>query len=283
MSERRGLLCLHRRTKLRISLNRELMGVLSHVGSLALTPHHWPQPAWPHLKRSVSWVHSSFAGLEHFLFAELAAAEGVTFTNAKGCFSASLAEFALFGAKYFMLDYDRARMNKVQKAWAPYFVDELRTMTMGIVGYGSIGAACARLAKAYQMRVVGLRRSGEGAEGVERMYTPDQLCDMMRESDVIVNCLPHTAMTTGFVDRAAIAAMKPSAVFVNVGRGKTVDEGALVEALREKRIRGAALDVAHTEPLPADSPLWGLDNLVLTPHCADKTRVMVRLSCWRHR
>ena len=101
---------------------------------------------------------------------------------------------------------------------------------------------------------------------------------MMRESDVIVNCLPHTAMTTGFVDRAAIAAMKPSAVFVNVGRGKTVDEGALVEALREKRIRGAALDVAHTEPLPADSPLWGLDNLVLTPHCADKTRVMVRLS-----
>ena len=146
------------------------MGVLSHVGSLALTPHHWPQPAWPHLKRSVSWVHSSFAGLEHFLFAELAAAEGVTFTNAKGCFSASLAEFALFGAKYFMLDYDRARMNKVQKAWAPYFVDELRTMTMGIVGYGSIGAACARLAKAYQMRVVGLRRSGEGAEGVERMY-----------------------------------------------------------------------------------------------------------------
>ena len=72
--------------------------------------------------------------------------------------------------------------------------------------------------------------------------------------------------------------MKPSAVFVNVGRGKTVDEGAMVEALREKRIRGAALDVAHTEPLPADSLLWGLDNLVLTPHCADKTRVMVRLS-----
>ena len=238
------------------------------------------QAAWPALRASgrLRWVHSTFAGLDHFLFPELAAAPGVAFTNARGVFSHSLAEFVIFACKYFALDFPRAMAAQGRREWAPYTVEELRGQTLGVVGMGSIGAQTARLASAFGMRVVGLRRSGAPAEGVARMYGADELPALMAESDYVVACLPYTDATDGYIDAKAISAMRSNAVFVNVGRGKTVDEAALVEALREKRIRGAALDVVREEPMPSNNELWELPNVIITPHCADSTAVMAKES-----
>ncbi|EFJ46809.1 hypothetical protein VOLCADRAFT_92635, partial [Volvox carteri f. nagariensis] len=144
--------------------------------------------------------------------------------------------------------------------------------------YGDIGQACGRLAKAFRMRVVALRRrvelsAEEQAAGVvDKVFPPDQLQALMSVSDYVVMATPYTPGTHRMVDAAAIAAMRPHAVFINVGRGKCVDEAALVEALQGGRIRGAALDVFDTEPLPPDSPLWKLDNVLMSPHCADRTK-----------
>lgn len=146
-----------------------------------------------------------------------------------------------------------------------------------MVGYGDIGQRCAALARAFRMRVVALRRrptmsAEEAASGLlDAVYGPGQLPELMAASDYVVAAMPHTPETHEIIDAAAIAAMKPTGVFINVGRGKTVAEPALIEALQNCRIRGAALDVFYTEPLPADSPLWSLNNVLLSPHCADRT------------
>ncbi|PNW71822.1 hypothetical protein CHLRE_16g689700v5 [Chlamydomonas reinhardtii] len=231
---------------------------------------------WPRLT-NLNWMHSASAGLEHLLFPELV--EGpVTLTNAKGVYSHSLAEYCLTACNWFAKDLPRLRRQQAAGKWEPYDVEELRGKTLGVIGYGDIGQACARLAKAFRMRVVALRRrtelsAEEQAAGiVERMYSPDQLQELMAASDYVVMATPHTPATDKMVGAAAIAAMRPHSVFINLGRGKCVDEKALIAALQEGRIRGAALDVFETEPLPADSPLWGLDNVLMSPHCADRTK-----------
>ncbi|KAG2489804.1 hypothetical protein HYH03_011753 [Edaphochlamys debaryana] len=231
---------------------------------------------WPKLPNLV-WMHSASAGLEHLLFPELV--EGpVTLTNAKGVYSHSLAEYALTACNWFAKDLPRLRRQQAASQWEPYDVEELRGRTMGIIGYGDIGQACGRLAKAFRMRVIALRRRTElsaaerEAGVVEKIYPPDQLNQLMAESDYVVMATPHTPATHRMVGAAALACMRPHGVFVNVGRGKCVDEAALVEALKSGHIRGAALDVFEEEPLPPSSPLWGLDNVLLSPHCADRTK-----------
>ena len=138
--------------------------------------------------------------------------------------------------------------------------------TLLVVGFGSIGQELAARAKAFGMRVEGINRSGRPHALAERMYTPDRLDEALARADFVVLALPSTAESRRLFDRDRFAAMKSSAVLVNVGRGDIVDTEALVAALRGARIRGAALDVMDPEPLPADSPLWGLDNVVITPH-----------------
>lgn len=231
---------------------------------------------WPRLT-SLQWLHSASAGLEHLLFPELV--EGpVVLTNAKGVYSHSLAEYALTGCSWFAKDFPRMLAAKAEAKWDPYDVEELRGKTMGIVGYGDIGRATAQLARAFRMRVVALRRRAElsedeKAEGVlAGLYGPDRLHDLMSACDYIVVATPHTPETDKIISREAIAAMRPNGVLVNVGRGKCVDEEALVEALSARRIRGAVLDVFAEEPLPPASPLWSLPNVFLSPHCADRTK-----------
>lgn len=157
---------------------------------------------------------------------------------------------------------------------------ELWGKTIGIVGYGSIGRQVARVAVSFGMRVLALQRSADhrdhgfpfphvgDPEGTlpERYYPPDQLTDLLHESDVVVVALPLTPATRGLFDERAIRAMKPSAFLVNIARGGLFDEPALVRALQEGRIAGAALDVFAQEPLPADSPLWDMPNVLISPH-----------------
>lgn len=199
----------------------------------------------------------------------------VIVTNAKGAFSHSLAEWALTACSWFGKDLPRLKTQQKDKNWEPYYVEELRGKTMGVVGYGDIGQETANLARAFKMNIVALRRRTELSQHDKelhlKVYTPDKLNDLMAESDYVVAALPHTDQTEKLVSAEAISHMKKTGVFINIGRGQTVDEVALVKALQEKRIRGAGLDVVYTEPLPKDSPLWDLGNVLLSPHCADRT------------
>ncbi len=153
-------------------------------------------------------------------------------------------------------------------------ISELAGKTMVLVGAGAIGGRTARLARGLEMRVLGVRRHpAVGAPCVEAMYGPDQLLDVLPEADFLVLAMPLTFETERMIGEAELRAMKPTAHLINIGRGGTVDQDALVEALQEGWIAGAGLDVFETEPLPEDSPLWGMDNVILTYHYAGSNPV----------
>jgi phosphoglycerate dehydrogenase-like enzyme len=153
------------------------------------------------------------------------------------------------------------------KGFAQHELLELAGKTMLIVGVGGIGQRTATIARAFDMRVIGIRRNPEKAvPGMEAMYSLDQLREVLPEADVIVVTAPLTHETQHMIGEAELRAMKPDAILVNIGRGGTIDESALICALGEYWIAGACLDVFETEPLPEDSPLWDMDNVILTPH-----------------
>lgn len=225
------------------------------------------------LAPGVRWIHSRAAGLDSVLFPSLVDSD-VPLTNGRGVFSSSLAEFAIAALLYFARDFPRLLRNQRRAAWEPFEPLDLAGRTLGIVGYGDIGRAVAERAHRLGMKVIALRRRPAltGADPwVEETLAADQLAALMRRADDVVVAAPLTADTRGLVGEEAIGAMKPGAVFVNLGRGPVVVEAALVRALAEGRLRGAALDVFETEPLPAASPLWGMDNVLVSPHCADNT------------
>jgi phosphoglycerate dehydrogenase-like enzyme len=153
-------------------------------------------------------------------------------------------------------------------------VEEIAGQTVGIVGYGDIGQAVARRAHAMGMRVFALKRHvPEKADPlIEEFYKPDALLSMLGRCDYVVVTAPLTEETRHMIGDAQFAAMKPSAVVVNVGRGPVIDQAALVRALEGGRIRGAGLDVFEHEPLPAGDPLWRMENVLVSPHTADHTR-----------
>jgi len=225
------------------------------------------------LAPKLGWIHSRSAGLDSVTSPALAASSAVM-TNGRGVFSRSLAEWVIGALLYFVKDFARLERNRKRGVWEVFEPDDLAGRTLGIVGYGDIGHAIAERARRLGMRVLALRKrpalSGPDS-WAEQTLPPSELVTLMERSDDVVVTLPLTEETRGFVSEAAIAALKPTGVLVNVGRGPVIDEPALVRALREQRIRGAALDVFEQEPLPDGHPLYGLDNLLLSPHCADNT------------
>ncbi|MFI5183800.1 MAG: D-2-hydroxyacid dehydrogenase, partial [Vicinamibacteria bacterium] len=189
----------------------------------------------------IRWVHTRWAGLDGLLLPGIAA-HRAPLTNARGVYSGALGEFVLAAILYFAKGFARMVENQRAERWEPFDVEEVRGKTIGIVGYGDIGAAIAERARGCRLRVLALRRSASPPADprVDEWIPRDHLRDLMSRSDYVAVALPATAGTRRMIDAAAIDAMKPSAVFVNVGRGATVDEGALVRALEERRIRGAA-------------------------------------------
>lgn len=222
----------------------------------------------------LEWIHVRFAGLDRVLFPGLIES-AIPLTNGKGVFSQSLGEFILLGVLYFAKDVPRMWRARADRRWDVFDVREARGETIGIVGHGDIGRAVARRAKAFGMRVLALRRNispRAGDEDVDRIYHSSELHAMLPECDFVAVAAPLTQETEGLMGPAEFASMKPSAIIMNVGRGPVINEAAMIEALRTKQIAGAWLDVFEQEPLPADSPLWAMDNVFLSPHCADNTR-----------
>ncbi len=217
------------------------------------------------------WIHARSAGLDRVLVPEVVAHPAVL-TNGRGAFSPALAEFVLASLLFFAKDLRRLVAQQSAGAWKAFDMERLEGRTVGIVGYGDIGRAVAARLRPLGVEVLALRQRPELSRKdslVTETLPSSRLLDLMARADDVVVSAPLTAATRGIVGRDAIAAMKTTAVLVNVGRGPVVDEPALVEALEHGRIRGAALDVFETEPLPAESPLWRLPNVLLSPHCAD--------------
>jgi phosphoglycerate dehydrogenase-like enzyme len=227
-------------------------------------------PIWDRLAK-LRWVHSISAGVDHLLFPKLVASD-VTLTNGRGAFKRALAEFVIAAALHFAKDVPRLQRQQRAHAWELFDMEELHGRTMGIVGYGEIGRATAALAKAFGMRILALRRRPEKSAGdglVDEIVPRERLRDLLARSDYVVVAAALTPETRGLIGPDELAALKPTAVLINVGRGPVVVEEALVEALASRRIRGAALDVFAVEPLPAEHPFYRLDNLLLSPHTAD--------------
>ena len=220
------------------------------------------------------WVHSRSAGLDKSLFPELTRSS-VVLTNGSGVFSASLGEFALAAILYFAKDFRRMIRNQMAGVWEPFDVLPVEGYTVGIVGYGDIGRAVAARVRAMGMKVLATKRHvshwGNVDSLVEEMFGPDRRLEMLARCDYVVVTAPLTAETMGMIGDAEFAAMKPTAVVINVGRGPVIVEGALAKALAEGRIKGAALDVFNEEPLPQGHEFYKMENVLLSPHCADHT------------
>jgi phosphoglycerate dehydrogenase-like enzyme len=223
---------------------------------------------------NVRWVHSKAAGLDNTLFPELIESP-VPLTNGRGVFSQSLGEFALAAVLYFAKDFRRMVRNQMAGRWEPFDVVEVTGQTAGIVGYGDIGRAAATRLRSMGLRILAVRRQGPSLYNVDplvdQIYSPDGRLEMIARCDYVVVAAPLTPDTRGMIGEAEFAAMKPNAVVINVGRGPVIDEAAMVRALTEGRIKGAGLDVFEKEPLSEGHPFYRLENVLLSPHCADHT------------
>jgi phosphoglycerate dehydrogenase-like enzyme len=223
--------------------------------------------------RKLKWVHSTAAGVMQLMYPELRDS-GILVTNASGIFSVPMAEHTMGLLIALARNFPDTVRFQDKCQWAPQalwdkpqHLTELNGTVLLIVGFGSIGREIARRAKAFGIRVWGVTRSGNGDNALaERIVPVSQLKDVLPEADYVVVATPETAETRKLMGEAQIARMKRGARLINVGRGSLIEETALIRALESGALGGAALDVASTEPLPAESPLWKAPNLLITPH-----------------
>ncbi len=221
--------------------------------------------AW-HAADSLKWVHVAGAGVDAVLFEELIES-GVTVTNSRGVFDRSIAEYVIGTMLMFAKDLRATIEHQREKRWVHRETGTLYGKRLLVVGAGPIGREVARLASPLGMRAEGVARTArETDEDFERVISDEDIDAALPEADYVVVAAPLTQRTRGMFDAKRFARMKPGARFINVGRGPIVDEAALVEALSEERISGAALDVFQNEPLPEDSPLWDDPRVFVSPH-----------------
>jgi phosphoglycerate dehydrogenase-like enzyme len=226
------------------------------------------------------WIHSLWTGVDNVLCPEIMASP-LPLTNGRGVFRRPLAEWTIGAMLYFA--YNMRRMVRQQQAavWEAFTTDEIQGKTLGIVGYGAIGSTAAELARPFGMRIAALRRRAELFDKdpfVDESFAPANLNQMLAASDYVLLAAPLTDETRGMIGAPQIAAMKSTAVLINVGRGAVVDELALIQALETGIIRGAALDVFAVEPLPAGHPFYKMENVLLSPHTADHVRDFIHLA-----
>ncbi|MBS0521226.1 MAG: D-2-hydroxyacid dehydrogenase [Proteobacteria bacterium] len=237
----------------------------------------WRNDLIPHAG-SLKFIQSISAGVDQYSKEQLAAKQ-VRLASASGVNARAVAEHAMALILAVSRRLPEARDNQHKKVWRGMIgdlaqrEDELGGKTLLVVGMGRIGSHLAKLAKAFDMKVMGIRRDpAQGANGADSIHAMTDLVKLVPQADFVALACALTPETTGLMSAAAFAAMKPSAVFVNVARGKVADEAALIETMKNGRIWAAALDVTAEEPLPQASPLWEMPNVFITPHTAGETR-----------
>ncbi|MBI1886753.1 MAG: D-2-hydroxyacid dehydrogenase [Chloroflexi bacterium] len=224
------------------------------------------------LAPALRWVQLTSAGVDRLVESDLLRS-GVMVTTASGIHAVPIGEYVIGMMLAFAKGLPRAFRAQSEAAWRPYLAEELEGKTVGVIGLGAIGKHVAKLAKGLGMRVLAVRRS-DGAppvEHIDRLLPRSGLAELLAESDYVVVAAPLTAETRHLIGDEQLAAMKPSAVIINISRGAIIDEMALVRALKEGRIAGAGLDVFAAEPLPPESDLWRLENVIVTPHISGGT------------
>jgi phosphoglycerate dehydrogenase-like enzyme len=215
---------------------------------------------------ALRWVHWGGAGVDAVLFPELVASD-VVLTNSRGVFDRAVAEYVLGLVLAFAKDLPGTLRAQCRRQWDYRLSERVDGHTALVVGVGSIGREIARLLGAVGMRVVGVARRTRTADpDFAAVHTTGALDELLGEADYVIAATPHTEQTAGLFDARRFAAMKPTARFINVGRGTLVDEAAFASALANGTIAGGALDVFQAEPLPESSPLWSAPNLIISPH-----------------
>jgi D-2-hydroxyacid dehydrogenase (NADP+) len=214
------------------------------------------------------WIQVISAGVDRWIGTDVWHSR-VILTGVSGIHATPIGEFVmmlmLMFAKKTLLGFKMMRSRR----WQRYQAGTLHDKTVGIVGLGHIGREVARLSKTFGMKTIATRRSAKKpgtARYVDLLLPPKRMKQMLAASDFVVVCVPLTPETRHIIGKSELDAMRPSAVLINIGRGHLIDEKALIRALEKKQIAGGGLDVTYTEPLPKDSPLWGLDNVILSPH-----------------
>jgi phosphoglycerate dehydrogenase-like enzyme len=224
------------------------------------------------LSPNLRWVQTTSAGVGQLVQRLGMQESDVVVTTASGIHAAPLTEFVFAALLFHLKRFAHLQAEQRAHHWERYSAGELRGQTMAIVGLGRIGREVARIARCFGMTVWGMGRTERvdraTTDGVDRLFRRDELLTMLGEADCVVLCVPHTPETDGMIGRAELVALKPDVVLVNIARGAVIDEDALIEVLQSGKIGLAALDVFRTEPLPADSPLWDLPNVLINPHSA---------------
>jgi phosphoglycerate dehydrogenase-like enzyme len=219
----------------------------------------------------LKWLQVFNAGVDHPVFASILE-RGVRLTTSSGSAAEPIAQTAIAGMLYFARGFPRWLESQRTRTWNPLPRDEyprdLRSQTMVIYGVGKVGGEIARLARMLGMRVIGVRRSADKPEHVDAIHTPDKLAELLPACDWLTLACPLTRETRGSVSAAMLEKLPRGAHLINISRGEIVDESALIAALRSRHLGGAYLDVFAQEPLPADSPLWDMPNVLCSPHSA---------------
>jgi len=264
-----------------LRVERERARILEQVTDAeAYVPGPWDPEVFGAAER-LRWVHFLWAGVERALFPALVESD-VTVTNSAGVFAVPMAEHAM--AMILALCRGLNRCIRRPGDWAAIrrelsgALGELHGATLGVIGYGGIGRATARRARAFGVRVLAIRSRPGDSDGVaDSIWGADRLDDLLRRSDYVLVSCPLNDRTRGLIGAREFALMKPRAVIVNLARGAVIDQDALIEALKEGRIGGAGLDVTSPEPLPPESPLWQMENVIVTPHVSGTAP-----STWRY-
>ncbi|MEW6665376.1 MAG: D-2-hydroxyacid dehydrogenase [Thermodesulfobacteriota bacterium] len=217
--------------------------------------------------KNLKWIHTIITGTNYIEeLPSFQARKDLIFTSTRGIHGPQMSELAILFMIALNRKFHQVVRNQDRRVWSRWPTALLQDKTVAILGVGVIGESLARKCKAFEMTVIGVDPVQRQVDAVDRLYGMDRLHQAMAEADYVVDIAPSTPDSRKMIDGAALDRMKPTAFFINIGRGETVDEDALLQALKERKIAGAALDVFRQEPLPPDHPFWGLDNLVLTPH-----------------
>lgn len=227
--------------------------------------------------KKIKWIQALSAGVETYPLDEIKK-RNIILTNGRGIHKIHMAEYAICMMVMLARNMHTMLSNKKEGKWERKINQgEIYGSTLGIVGLGSIGMEIAKKSKFMGMKVIGVKSSSANLEYLDKIYSPDEIVEVFRESDYIINLLPSIESTSKLIDKKCFGVMKRDSCFINMGRGSTVNEEDLIVALKEGKIRAAASDVFLTEPLPEDSPLWEIDNLIITPHiCGESNKYFER-------
>lgn len=242
----------------------------SHLAEteILITLFAWPDAEMIRQAPQLRWIQALTAGVDFLPLKEIEE-QGIILTSGRGIHKIYIAEYAIAAMVNLARNFHLMLRNQLKGKWDRSVPQgEINGSTVGILGLGSIGLEIARKAFMMGMRVIGVKNGPIPLEGVDHVYGPTEMDEVFKQSDYVINLLPDTPVTIGLIDKSLFSQMKKSGCFINLGRGSTVNQADLIDALQAKTIRALVSDVYEKEPLPEDSVLWKLDNVILTPHIA---------------